>query len=100
MQQLMQYYEVRRRLAENYTQLLADCQSIMLPEDSPDRKHSWHLYVVKLTGTPNKNRRDRLIDKLYEMGIQTSFHWYPLHMNEYFKRYLHYPLDMSVSESL
>jgi perosamine synthetase len=100
MQQLMQYYQIRRRLTENYTQLLAGCQSLILPEELPDRKHSWHLYVVRLTGTPNKNRRDKLIDKLYEMGIQTSVHWFPLHMNKYFRRYLHSPSDMSVSETI
>jgi len=100
MKQSQQYYQARRKIAKNYTELFADCQNLILPEELPNRKHSWHLYVVRLSGTPNKNRRDRLIDKLYEMGIQTSVHWYPLHMNEYFKRYLHSPSDMSVSETI
>ena len=47
-----------------------------LPIVSQNQRHNGHLFFCKL---PTKEQRDRFIQELREKGIQSTFHYVPLH---------------------
>lgn len=75
----------RRRVVGAYRAQLADIPGLELPVELPDRKHSWHLFSIRLDLAVWTMGRDRFIDGLKERGIGTSVHWMPLHMQPYYR---------------
>lgn len=84
--------------ARLYTELLSDVEELVLPEQQPDRVHSWHLYVIRLkVGLLNLNRGE-VVESLKKKGITTSVHWMPLHQHPYYRqRYRYEPEDFPVA---
>ncbi len=71
--------EERRSLAKRYTELLSDLP-ITLPQEFPDRKHVYHLYVIQT------KQREKLINFLEEQGIHSSIHYpVPVHKQPAYK---------------
>lgn len=68
--------EKRRAIAERYNLMLKD-SPLGLPQEAPDRKHVYHLYVVR------SKQRDSLQDFLNSKGIGTGIHYKtPIHLQE------------------
>lgn len=73
---LHEYNVKRRELAAAYGRLLANTP-LQLPAEAADRKHVYHLYVVR---TPE---RDRLLEHLNAQGIGTGIHYKnPVHLQK------------------
>jgi perosamine synthetase len=70
--------EEREKIAKKYTEAFKNT-NVEPPFIKPDRKTSWHLYVIKV------NNRDELYKKLKEEGISTSVHFIPVHKHPYYK---------------
>ncbi len=62
---------MRRRNAELYSKLLADCEGVVLPTSVEETTSVWHLYVIRTSN------RDALAERLAERGIATGIH-YPI----------------------
>lgn len=75
----------REAVAEMYSALLADVSEIELPAPLPNRKHSWHLYVIRLSPKGSRISRAEFVKELRHWGIGTSVHWMPLHMHPYYR---------------
>lgn len=92
-----EYHDARRAVAQKYAALLGDISQLQLPEELPNRKHSWHLYVVRIRGIEQSSQRDLLIQRLKERGVETSVHWRPLHLHRYYqqKDYIHQELPVA-----
>lgn len=61
-------------------------------------KHAWHLYVIQLELEQLEIDRDRFIEKLCDLGIGTSVHFIPLHIQPYWRdRYNFSASDYPVS---
>ncbi len=72
--------EARRKNAEQYLQLLSQPIAISLPEIRSQGIHVWHLFVVRV------QKRDEVLGKLKEQGIQASIHYpVPLHITPVYK---------------
>lgn len=67
----------RETIAERYSRILAGTV-LNLPELTPGAASSWHLYVVTVPGQGGPDRRDRLLKKLRESGIQANLHYVPV----------------------
>jgi perosamine synthetase len=76
----------RQRVALRYQQLLSKLPGLELPEELPDRQHSWHLYAIRLKADAWAIDRNRFIDELKAKAITTSVHWMPLHLHPYYRR--------------
>jgi dTDP-4-amino-4,6-dideoxygalactose transaminase len=64
----------RRRIAAHYNRLLAG-SPVIGPQELPARRHSYHLYVVRVAG------RDAVQKQLAAAGISTGVHYpVPLHL--------------------
>lgn len=91
----------RTELAGLYSRLLQDQDELIVPEQQPDRVHSWHLYVIRLKLERLKIDRAEFIAELQQRGIGTSVHWMPLHMHPYYREtYGYAPEEFPSARSL
>ena len=75
----------RRRVAGALTDALREIPELELPAEQPGRRHSWHLYVVRLRPGCRIDR-DGFIRRLREAGVVASLHYKPLHEHGVFQR--------------
>ena len=78
------FYAKRRAMAMRYINELQKLPIILPPVEANINTdvHSWHLFVIQLNPEV-KISRDEFIFKMSEMGIGTSVHFIPLHMQPY-----------------
>lgn len=102
--QLSRANELHRRravVAARYQAGLAGVPGIHVPQELPDREHSWHLFAIQLE--PGRWRLDRaaVIRALAERGITCSVHWMPLHLHPYYRDGFGYePGDFPVAQAM
>lgn len=87
--------EKRHYIANKYNNAFKNIENIILPYIKQDRETSWHLYVIKI------NNRDKIIEKLKELGIGTSVHFIPIHKHPYYQKKFNYiDIDYPMSNKL
>jgi dTDP-4-amino-4,6-dideoxygalactose transaminase len=74
----------REYIAKQYLEALCDIPEIELPQDPPDRIHSWHLFPIKLRLDRLSVDRNAFVEALKQSGIGCSVHWRPLHLHPYY----------------
>jgi dTDP-4-amino-4,6-dideoxygalactose transaminase len=91
----------RQRLAQRYAQAFAEVAQLEGPLVHDDRRHAWHLYVLRLRAERLKIDRNRFIDELRALNIGTSVHFIPVHLHPYYQRQFGYRRgDFPVAEQL
>jgi len=94
-------HQKRTQWVELYSSLLGSTEELILPQQQPDRIHSWHLYVIRLKLDRLKIDRAQFIAELKQRGIGISVHWLPLHMHPYYRQtYGYTPEDLPTANSL
>jgi dTDP-4-amino-4,6-dideoxygalactose transaminase len=69
--------KARRGHAQLYRALLADLENLVLPCETMDVEHVYHIYAIRM------RNRDRAMKALAERGIQCGVHYpIPLHLQE------------------
>lgn len=68
---LDEWNEKRRKIAEEYNELLRDFDDVITPVEKEWAKHVYHLYVIR------HKERDKLQQYLLENGVRTQIH-YPI----------------------
>ena len=74
----------RRELADRYDQLLA-ASTLRLPVEPSDRRHAWHLYAVRATGSDPAVVRQSLYAGLRADGIGVNVHYLPVYLHSYYQ---------------
>lgn len=93
-----EFLAARRAVAEAFRARLADVAEVELPEELPDRRHSWHLFALRLGLDRLDIDRGRFIEELKSLGVAASVHWLPLHMQPYYvETYGYRPEDFPVA---
>lgn len=90
----------RRRVWHYYHSNLshwAVAHGVSQPTVPPDCEQPYHLYYLLL---PSLAHRQTLIGRLRERGIQSAFHYLPLHLSEMGRRYGGQPGDCPVCEDV
>ena len=82
--------EAREKIAQRYSEAFASLEELVIPEVIPDRRTSWHLYILRLRQVRLSLDRDGFIRSLNEKGIGCSVHFIPLHLQPYYQRVLGY----------
>ena len=78
--------QVRESIAGQYNAAFGRLASLEIPPSDPiTRRHSWHLYCLRLNLDQLTIGRDRFIERLKDLGVICSVHWYPLHLNPYYR---------------
>ena len=68
----------RTRISAHYDAALSEIEGIRLPPV----QDAWHLYVIRV----DPAMRDTVIERLQAVGIGTSVHFIPLHLQPYYQR--------------
>lgn len=77
---LDEWNEGRRQAAQLYSELLAD-SNVVVPVESPDSQHVYHLYVIR---TPH---REALREYLNSQGIGSAIHYpNPIHKQPFYSK--------------
>lgn len=86
LKKLEKFVARRRAIAERYTRAFRDLP-LELPGDTPEARHAYHLYAVKLKSEAKVDRKT-VYEKLKEHGILTQVHYIPIHTMPYYRRNL------------
>jgi dTDP-4-amino-4,6-dideoxygalactose transaminase len=81
----------RRTIATSYTARFRASPSsdlLELPDDAPDGSHAWHLYIIRLQLDRLAIDRAAVLAAMADLGIGTSVHFIPLHLQPFYQRAL------------
>ena len=96
-----EFWAARAGVAAEYRRLLADVPGLELPSELENRRHSWHLFSLRLDLGVWHTGRDAFIAGLKARDIGASVHWMPLHMQPYYREtYGLVPTDFPVAAGL
>lgn len=85
LRKLPQFLERRRANAEYLNDKLSMLGKIIPPKEPQGRRHSWHLYTVRLRGA-NAGKRNKVVDRLRAKNIEaTVYYETPVHVNPLYK---------------
>jgi dTDP-4-amino-4,6-dideoxygalactose transaminase len=85
LRKLERMQQLRAQHAALYTALFSDCEELILPHDSSEHRHAWHLYAIRLRVDRLKITRNEMIEQLSQAGIGTSVHFIPVPHHPYYK---------------
>ncbi|HIJ71355.1 MAG TPA: DegT/DnrJ/EryC1/StrS family aminotransferase [Planctomycetes bacterium] len=80
---LEEFIEKRRNVAKMYQQLLADEDRLLVPQEPPDCRMAWFVFVVRLKEKHTPSRRDTIIKDMRRRGIQVSNYFPPVHLQPF-----------------
>ncbi len=83
----------RKQLAEIYNSAFTSIPELQIPTDSTDAKHSWHLYMLRLSLDRLSIDRAEFISRLRRHNIGASVHFIPLHLHPYYRENYGYVPD-------
>lgn len=79
------FIAARKQIAETYTAAFKNHPNIIVPfGDSETIRSSWHLYVIRLTGTM-ATKRAALFTYLQDKGIMPQVHYVPVYHHPYYR---------------
>ncbi|NHN29395.1 DegT/DnrJ/EryC1/StrS family aminotransferase [Paenibacillus agricola] len=78
--------ELRELYAAMYNSAFSRNEALILPADSSEHRHAWHLYVIRLKEELLNISRAEMIEQLQEAGIGTSVHFIPVPHHPYYRR--------------
>jgi perosamine synthetase len=85
LRRLPQSVERRRALAARYHESLGESPLLRIQFEPDDRKHSWHLYAVRLAGENPSEARAKVYTALRAAQIGVNVHYLPVYWHSYYK---------------
>jgi len=85
MKRIKEILRKRNKVAYLYNKKLAGVSGLETPYVAPDNKLSWFVYVVKLAEKFAGRKRDDVIKKMKEKGIQCSNYFQTIHLQPFYK---------------
>lgn len=79
LEQLEAFLRRKREIASAYAAGLGDLADLELMPTSPDTRPSFWLYTVRLASGTTRARREAVIARLDEQGVEARALWRPLH---------------------
>jgi dTDP-4-amino-4,6-dideoxygalactose transaminase len=91
--------QARESIARLYSDAFSSCEELVIPTVLPDRRTSWHLYILRLRLDRLNVDRNAFIETLHHRGVACSVHFIPLHLQPYYRRaYSYQPGDFPHAE--
>jgi dTDP-4-amino-4,6-dideoxygalactose transaminase len=78
--------ELRELYAAMYEAAFSNQEALIIPTDSTEHRHAWHLYVIRLKENLLRITRSEMIELLKDAGIGTSVHFIPVPHHPYYRR--------------
>lgn len=83
---LDEFIRIREKCARLYNKLFSDVPEVSIPKVVDDCKPARHLYPIIIDTESLKIGRDEFMIKLKDMGVGSSVHFIPMHMQPYYKK--------------
>lgn len=84
----------REAIALEYLDRFAELSELELPVLPANRRHSWHLFPLRLRLDRLAIDRNEFIVELKARGVGCSVHWRPLHLHPYYAEQLGWTADL------
>ncbi|HEX6563857.1 MAG TPA: DegT/DnrJ/EryC1/StrS family aminotransferase, partial [Chthoniobacterales bacterium] len=100
LEQAAQIQSLRHKVWQHYhdsLEALAGKLGISLPQVPAACQHAAHLFYILL---PSRSIRDQLIGFLRSQGVQSAFHYLPLHLSPMGQRFSYQKGDFPVTEEI
>lgn len=91
LRKLEKFLRAREQLVARYNERLADVAEVELPPTSPETRHAWHLYMLRLNLERLEIGRAEFIAQLRERGVGTSVHFIPIPLHPFFAPFANLP---------
>jgi dTDP-4-amino-4,6-dideoxygalactose transaminase len=85
------FISAREHYAALYRKAFETVDEIELPPTHPDRRHSWHLYAIRLNLEALTIDRQAFIEGLRDRGVGTSVHFIPIPLHPFFRAHASRP---------
>jgi UDP-4-amino-4,6-dideoxy-N-acetyl-beta-L-altrosamine transaminase len=79
------FIERRKEIANIYNKALAEIANVELQDVPENRKHSYHLYLLKIDFNKLGISRQSFTNRLRRIGIQTQVHYIPVYRQPYYR---------------
>ena len=86
LRKLNSFIERRRTIAMRFDEAFADLPEIAIPQRLPHRRHTFHIYAIRLDLDRLSIGRAKFIEGMNQRGIGASVHFLPLHLHSYYRR--------------
>ena len=88
----------REAIARRFNEAFAEEPAFQIPADRADRRHAWHLYMLRLHLDQLTIDRAGFVEELTARNVGTSVHFIPLHVHPYYREtYGYKPEDFPVA---
>jgi len=85
LKRLSSFLEHRREIALKYNHAFSSVPVIEPLEVSPDIRHAYHLYVIRVNFESLGSDRTTLFKTLRNKGIGVNVHYIPVHLHPYYQ---------------
>lgn len=97
----LNYHNQRRiELSGRLTQKLKAAKGLILPENDPNGKHVWHLYMIQFTDEFPLTKKDFMWELYTNKGIKAWSHYMPIHLTEPYLKQGHTKGECPVMEEI
>ena len=81
------FLKKRRSIAQRYNKALADIRDLVILTDTSyqDRRHAWHLYILRLRLDKITVDRKRIFTELVKQKIKVQVHYIPIYWHSFYK---------------
>lgn len=87
MKRIESFVENRRSIADKYSSSLANLPFVKLPAgDSSARKHSYHLYPLRIDFRGLGTTREAFMQKLRNQGVGSQVHYLPVYQHLFYQK--------------
>jgi perosamine synthetase len=85
------FWRRRQQIARRYKERLAGIDELELPPGCEDGgQHSWHLFILRIRPELLGLCRSAFVDELKRLGVATSVHFIPLHLQPFYQQHFGY----------
>jgi perosamine synthetase len=101
MKRIKEILKKRANVAKLYGKKLKEVKDVETPYIEGQNKLSWFVYVVKLSEDLAGNKRDQIIKKMAERGVQCGNYFQTIHLQPFYKKEFGYKEgDFPVAENV
>ena len=96
-----EFIEKRRKVAQMYQKALAGDGRIIVPQEPKNCRMSWFVFVIRLNENYDQARRDAILGKMLDRGIQVSNYFPPVHLQPFMVEKFGYKIgDFPITDSV
>ena len=86
LKKLDKFIERRKEIVQMYNEAFEKMEEIIIPQEKPDVKSAWHLYVIRLKLDEIGKSRREIFEALRKENIGVQVHYIPVYYHPYYQK--------------